>query len=331
MLRRNGLHEADVNLSGRSTDFDPYYTSIPFFYHCRSTPRLASMAGFFIDNGYKGNFEFEGRETYRYRFSGGQYTEYVFAGPTMKEVLEGYAFITGKMQPPPIWALGHHQSRWGYRSARAMRRVAKEARRRRIPTDVLHFDIDYMDGYRVFSWHPRRFPEPARLIAELRDAGFRVVPIVDPGVKVDERYPVYNDGLAKDAFLRREDGSTFALRVWPKAAALPDFGRPEVRTWWAGWHKPLLDAGVAGIWNDMNEPAGWQRDVRVGRLIVPLRKQDLSAVRAARQNGINYGQFIHGLKVAGVDLDRKILADIALQDPAAFSRLADTAKKAVAS
>jgi alpha-glucosidase len=104
------------------------------------------------------------------------------------------------------------------------------------------------------------------------------VPIVDPGVKVDAAYGVYRDGRARDAFCRNADGSPFHLLVWPKRSALPDFMRPDVQAWWGEQHRPLLDAGVAGIWNDMNEPAGWAREIRVGKLILPWKRQDLSRV-----------------------------------------------------
>src|SRR4029077_16024072 len=112
VLRRNHLHETDCTLKGQSTSFDPYYTSIPFFYHCRASAESAKMAGFFIYNGYKATFDLEGRTVYSYRFSGGQYTEYVFAGPAMPDILAAYTFVTGRMAAPPIWALGHHQCRF---------------------------------------------------------------------------------------------------------------------------------------------------------------------------------------------------------------------------
>jgi alpha-glucosidase len=135
-----------------------------------------------------------------------------------------------------------------------------------------------MHGYRVFTWDARRFPNPSRLMRDLEDEGFRVVTIVDPGVKVDRQYPVYQDGWARGAFCRNADGSPYTLRVWPKESALPDFNLPHVRQWWGEQHRPLLEAGVAGIWNDMNEPAGWQADVRIGRLNLPYRAQDMSRV-----------------------------------------------------
>jgi alpha-glucosidase len=261
---------------------DPLYHAIPFLLRLLSAEGDKPRSdGFFLDGCAPCDFDVAAGDRTRVvatsRANGLDVT--IVPGPAPADVLRRYTARTGRSARPPLWAIGHHQSRWGYASARTMRRIAKEARRHRVPTDAIHFDIDHMDGYRVFTWHPRRFPDPKGLVGELLESGFRSVPIVDPGVKVDERWPVYRDGREHDVYLRREDGSPFSLRVWPKEAALPDFGRPEVRAWWGAQHAPLLDAGVAGIWNDMNEPAGWKRDVRAGRLILPLQAQDLAGVR----------------------------------------------------
>jgi alpha-glucosidase len=197
-----------------------------------------------------------------------------FPGPAPADVLRRFTARVGRTPLPPLWALGHHQSRWSYRSEAQVRRLAAELRRRRLPTDVIHLDIDYMDGYRVFTWSPRRFPDPAALVAELEAQGLRVVTIIDPGVKRDPAYAAYREGSQRGYFCRSDDGEEYRLRVWPGDSALPDFNREEVRSWWGELHRPLLEAGVAGIWNDMNEPAGWGGDLRLGRLPLIYRGQD---------------------------------------------------------
>jgi alpha-glucosidase len=268
-------------------DGDPLYVAIPFALELRPPgggppgARAGALAtGLLLDASAPSRLDVAAGEPERLRLEvlAGGLDLTVFPGPTPADVLRRYTARVGRSPLPPVWALGYHQSRWSYRSEGELRRVARELRRRRLPADALHLDIDHMDGFRVFTWHPRRFPEPRRLLEELRAQGFRVVAIVDPGVKVDGAWSVYRDGLERDVFCRREDGSPFTLRVWPGAAALPDFNRPEVRAWWGEQHRPLLEAGVAGIWNDMNEPAGWSRDLRLGRAVLPIRGQDLRAV-----------------------------------------------------
>jgi alpha-glucosidase len=257
---------------------DPLYVSIPFFLvHRRGG---AGSLGVLLEAFAPSRFDVAATREDRVAIeaSRGGLDLALFPGPSPREVIARYSARVGRTPLPPRWALGHHQSRWGYKNERQLRALAREIRRRGIPGDVLHLDIDYMDGYRVFTWHPKRFPDPKRLLSELSAMGFRVVCIVDPGVKVDPEYAVYRDGLARNAFCRRDDGGRFSLRVWPGEAALPDFDREDVRAWWGEQHRPLLDAGVAGIWNDMNEPAGWSADLRLGRLMLPLRKQDLSRV-----------------------------------------------------
>jgi alpha-glucosidase len=279
--RRFALRNADRPVTPRA---EPLYHAIPFLLRLVATEGEPARAdGFLVDGAAPTQFDVAASDRLRVVATAhfGPVDVTVFPGPAPADVLRRYTARTGRSARPPLWAIGHHQSRWGYRSARDVRRVAREARRHRVPTDAVHFDIDYMNGYRVFTWHPKRFPDPKGLLRELADTGLRVVVIVDPGVKVDGEYEVYRDGVARDLFLRHEDGRPFELRVWPKEAALPDFHRAEVRDWWGEQHAPLLDAGVAGIWNDMNEPAGWSRDLRAGRFILPWRAQDLSDVRAA--------------------------------------------------
>ncbi|HLY32707.1 MAG TPA: TIM-barrel domain-containing protein, partial [Ktedonobacterales bacterium] len=147
------------------------------------------------------------------------------------------------------------QSRWSYSPEAHLRTVAEEFRRRNIPCDHLWLDIDYMDGYRVFTWNPNRYPEPERLLRELAKQGFKVMAIIDPGVKADPTDPTFAEGVAKDYFVRCTDGSLFVGVVWPGESAFADFSREDVRAWWGERQRALLDAGVSGIWDDMNEPS----------------------------------------------------------------------------
>jgi len=257
VLAQNRLDEAET-LPGTSSHFDPYYTSIPFFYHSRTSAHTASLSGSFIDNGYKANFEFDASDSYRIEFHGGQYTEYVFAGPNMKDVLEGYTFITGRISPPPIWALGHHQCRWYDYSEADVLRIGRQYRERKIPCDVLWLDIEYMDGYRVFTWNQDKFADLPGMIQKLEDSQLRVITIVDPGVKFEPGYAVFDQGLAKNAFCKTEAGNLYVGQVWPGRSAFPDFSKASARAWWAELNARHVASGIAGIWNDMNEPATGQ-------------------------------------------------------------------------
>ena len=189
---------------------------------------------------------------------------FIAFGPTPADVTHCWRELLGATPLPPMWSLGYHQSRWGYDSAQTMRQIASQLRQHAIPCDALHFDIDYMNEYRVFTWHPDRFADPKLLIDDLRNDGINVVTIIDPGVKNDPHYHVQQDGLARDMFIRRADGSVFSGYVWPDDSVFADFTRPDVRTWWGELHHVLLDAGVRGIWNDMNEPTVFARPFSEG-------------------------------------------------------------------
>ncbi|HEX3697838.1 MAG TPA: glycoside hydrolase family 31 protein [Polyangia bacterium] len=255
VLSTNRLHEADLTLNGRSTNFDPYYASIPFFYHCRANNGDAKMAGFFIDNGYKANVDFSSRNQYSYRFGGGQYTEYVFAGPNMADILSAYTFVTGRMQAPPMWALGHHQCRFHDYTDEQILAIGRTYRERDIPCDVLWLDIGYMDGYRVFTWDKTKFCDVPGMIEKMKAHKLRLVTIVDPGVKAEVGYSVFDEGRARNLFCKTEAGQHYVGHVWPGRTVFPDFVKPEARGWWSELNAGHVQNGIAGIWNDMNEPA----------------------------------------------------------------------------
>jgi alpha-glucosidase len=229
------------------------YASIPFWIGLRG----GRAYGIFLDSVGRSDVDAGATRADQIGFgaAGGDLTYYVFAGPSPAAVLARYADLTGHMPLPPKWALGYGQCRWSYYPEEQVRQIAIEFRRRDIPCDALWLDIDYMDGYRDFTFNPRRFPDPDRLFADLAAQGFKVVTIVDSGVKVDPTDPTYVEGLERDAFVRRTDGSLFVGVVWPGESVFPDFTRADVREWWGERHQSLLDAGVAAIWDDMNEPS----------------------------------------------------------------------------
>lgn len=243
----------DPRADRTSTEFDPYYVSIPFFYH-QAYPDGA-MAGSFVDNGYRAHYDFTAPDEYRIHFSGGQYTEYVFAGPSMPDILERYTWLTGRMAPPPLWALGYHQSRWFRYTQDAVEALGQRHRDERVPCDTLWLDIDYMDGYRVFTWDTEAFPDVPGMLKRLDDLGLRVITIIDPGVKHEPGYSVFDDAVARDVLCRTEGGDVYVGQVWPGNTAFPDFATEEARAWWGRLNAAHVQSGLAGIWNDMNEPA----------------------------------------------------------------------------
>ncbi len=246
---------------------DPLYHSIPFFYGIRA----GKAYGIFFDNTARSFFDMgkESRESYSFGAEGGELNYYFFYGPAPKKVLSRFAELVGRMPLPPRWALGYQQCRWSYPTEARVREIARGFRSRRIPCDVIYLDIDYMDGYRVFTWNPRSFPDPARLIRDLATDGFKVAVIVDPGIKVDSSYAVYRSGLEGHDFVRNADGTVYRGAVWPGVCAFPDFTSAAARTWWGDQFAGLVASGVRGFWNDMNEPSVFD---------VPSKTIDLTAL-----------------------------------------------------
>jgi alpha-glucosidase len=255
-LEKTGSHQVFWNVDppqGHTASFNNLYTSIPFVVSLVD----GRAHGVLFDSTHRVEIDLakSDPDLVTYTAAGGDLVYYVILGPTPRELLDRYTALTGRTPMPPRWALGNQQSRWSYMSADEVRAIAAEFRTRDIPCDVLYLDIDYMDGYRVFTWDAERFPDPAAMIAELGEDGFRVVTIVDPGVKADTDYDVYREGRARDHFCQTRTGGEYRNVVWPGLCAFPDFASPAVREWWGDLHARLLDVGVAGVWCDMNEPA----------------------------------------------------------------------------
>ena len=172
-----------------------------------------------------------------------------------QEVMRGLAGLVGTLPLPPRWALGYHQCRYSYVPDARVRQVADEFRARRIPCDVLWLDIDYMDGYRIFTFDPARFPDPRATNDYLHAHGFHDVWMIDPGVKAEPGYAVYDSGTAAGIWVKDGQGQEYHGKVWPGECAFPDFTRPDARAWWAGLYRDFMARGIDGVWNDMNEPA----------------------------------------------------------------------------
>lgn len=252
-LRGKRLENYGSDTYGYMTGTDPLYKNIPFYYGLHH----GIGYGIFFDNTFRTLFDFghERDEVCSFWARGGEMNYYFIYGPELIKVAEEYTRITGTPELPPLWALGYQQSRWSYYPASRVKEIALEFRKRQLPCDVIHLDIDYMEGFRCFTFSKENFPEPAKLMKELTELGFKVVAIIDPGIKVDPDYRVYQEGMAKNYFCKRADGALMEGDVWPGKCVFPDFTNPEVRKWWSGLFKTLTDVGIRGIWNDMNEPA----------------------------------------------------------------------------
>jgi alpha-glucosidase len=231
---------------------DPLYMSIPFLMILVD----GHAVGLFFDNTYRVALDLGTSMPgeLEYRAAGGELRLYLMVG-TPQSVLERYTELTGRSKLPPLWTLGFHQSRWSYYPDKRVREIARELRQRRLPCDAIHLDIHYMDGYRCFTWNRKRFPDPRGLLADLHRQGFKTVSIIDPGIKIDPKYRVYQEGKAAGAFIEHPGGVRFTGPVWPGSCHFPDFADPQVRTWWGELYRGLLDDGIDAFWNDMNEPA----------------------------------------------------------------------------
>jgi len=256
-LNRRGSYYTNWNTDafGYGVDSDPIYASIPFFIGINNQLPY----GIFFNNSSKTNFNF-GCSNNRFSFfqaEKGQLDYYFFHKTSIPEIIEDYTELTGRTELPPMWSLGYQQCRYSYYPDKEVLSVAQNFRDRNIPADVIYLDIHYMQNYKVFTWNNERFPNPELMLKKLKSLGFKVVLIVDPGVKVEAGYEVYDDGIKHDVFAKYPDGTNFSGEVWPGWCHFPDFTKPKTRDWFGKFYEKHLDEGVSGFWNDMNEPALW--------------------------------------------------------------------------
>lgn len=183
------------------------------------------------------------------------YDLYLLSGGNENAICKEFRTLIGRSYIPPKWAFGLAQSRWGYKTEEDVREVARQYKEHDLPVDMICMDIDYMQDYADFTVNKERFPDLAKLSADLKAQGIRLVPIIDAGVRIDPNDPTCTEGLEKGYFCKKADGTPFVAAVWPGKAYFADFLRPEVREWFGHKYKALTDCGIEGFWNDMNEPS----------------------------------------------------------------------------
>lgn len=238
---------------------DPLYVSIPFF--IEHMPSVGSF-GLFADRTCRLSFDLGCKKSDELRITAddNEIEYYIFCGEDIKSVVSQYTALTGRMQLPPKWALGYQQSRYSYDDEESVLDVAREFRERNIPCDAVYLDIDYMSGYRVFTWNKKNFKNHEKMIKKLSGMNFKTVVIIDPAVKRDIFYSVYKDGSQKDLFCKTTKNKAYIGEAWAGSSVYPDFFKSATKHWWSQNHRGLFSDGVSGIWNDMNEPTDFSQE-----------------------------------------------------------------------
>ena len=253
--RNEAFTDWNTDAYGWQESTDPIYKSIPYF----MTFRQGVSAGIFLDNTWRASFDFnkEYRDGYAFGSANGPLDFYVLYGPEPKHVVEEWAWLVGKTPLPPMWSLGYQQSRYSYYPESDVMRIAAKLRSEKIPADVIWLDIDYQLKNRPFTVDPERFPHFDQMIKDLRAEHLRTVVITDLHIAdlPNAGYKPYDEGVAGDHFVKNPDGSTYVGVVWPGKAVFPDFTQKASREWWGTLYADFVSKGIAGFWNDMNEPS----------------------------------------------------------------------------
>lgn len=241
---------------------------------------------------------------------------YLITGADVKDVVKQFRKMIGRSYIPPLWAFGYGQSRWGYKSEEDIREVVKKYRECQIPLDSVYLDIDYMERFKDFTLNPETFPNFKEFVEEMKQERIHLVPIIDAGVKQEDGYPIYEEGIEKGYFCKKEDGTPFVAAVWPGKALFPDMLNTEARNWFGDQYKFLLDQGIEGFWNDMNEPSIFYTEDRLKSVMEKLdeykgKNLDIHSffefqglVSGLSNNEEDYKEFYHNMDGVRVRHDR---------------------------
>jgi alpha-glucosidase len=251
-LLRNGREITLWNTDNFNYKYDSLrlYQSHPFVMGLRPN---GTAFGIIADHSYRQKIVL--RDTIRFESEGPAFRVIIIEAESPQEIMKTLGQLTGNMPLPPLWALGYQQCRWSYMNADRVLEVASEFRKSHLPCDVIWMDIDYMNGFRIFTFDKTRFPNPSQLNQKLHDIDFKAVWMIDPGVKADNRYSVCKMGNQGNHWILNNEGKPYIGNVWPGPCHFPDFTRPETQKWWASLYSKYMKTGIDGVWNDMNEPA----------------------------------------------------------------------------
>ena len=253
-LRRNGRSVQLWNIDTPAYGVDGgshLYQSHPWVMGLR---RDGTACGIIADNTWRSAIDCRDDEVV-FTSDGPAFRVVIIESDGPQQLMAELTRLTGHMELPPLWALGYQQCRFSYQPDARVREIADTLRMLRIPSDVIWMDIDYMDSYKIFTFSPKEFPQPAQLNDYLHRQNFKAVYMIDPGVKAEEGYFVDDQGTRGDYWVKDRDGQPYVGNVWPGPCHFPDFTRPEVRHWWATLYKDFMATGIDGVWNDMNEPS----------------------------------------------------------------------------
>ena len=284
--RGHGYENYNTDNFAYTPNADPLYCSIPFYIGVHHNLSY----GIFLDNSYKSFFNFGASNNRFTSFSAdkGEMNYYFIFDHSVAGIIKHYTTLTGRMEMPPIWSLGYQQCRYSYYPDKEVLTTANTFRDKDIPADVIVLDIHYMESYKIFTWSNRDFPNPKELLAKLKDLGFNVVVICDPGIKIENGYKAYEEGLKDDVFVKYPDGTNYAGQVWPGWCSFPDFTNPKARQWWKDQLSDYINVGVSGLWNDMNEIATW------GNMLPENIEMDFEGNKSTIRQGRN----IYGMQMA---------------------------------
>ncbi|MEO8393552.1 MAG: TIM-barrel domain-containing protein [Chloroflexota bacterium] len=244
-----GMRAARLNLRGKrlrlwnadpgsyKRDTDPLYYTVPLYLGVKD--ELAY--GIYWDNPSRGTVELGITQQNELAFEAenGELRYYMIAGGDANAVLARYAELTGRIEMPPLWALGYGQAQFNYASLQELSHLAKEFRSRGMPCETLYLDVFQSGGDRV---------ELKQIIAELHALQFKVIATLTPAIEADDA------AQTEPNLLRYPDGAPVTVATWLGVSHLLDFSSPAIGETWTERIAPLIESGVDGLTLELAEP-----------------------------------------------------------------------------
>lgn len=268
-----GLGENLRGINKRGYQYESFCSDEPK--HLPGKKSLYAAHNFFIVHGernYGVYIDFAGKISYDIGFSnidemnvlvdGCDFDIYIFQGD-LNEIVRQFRKSIGMNYVPPKWGFGYQQSRWSYETAEIVSEIANGFNEYDIPCDAIYLDIDYMERFKDFSVSDERFPSFKTFTQNMLEDDIKLIPIIDAGVKIEKDYDIYEEGIEHDYFCTDAEGKPFVAAVWPGKVHFPDFLNENARKWFGSKYQFLLDQGIKGFWNDMNEPAIFYSEKRL--------------------------------------------------------------------
>ena len=200
-----------------------------------------------------------------FKAQGGRASYIMVLGENLEDTVRSTVAVTGKQPLPPRWLLGNFASRFGYKSQNEVMDVVDAFNTQDIPVDAVVLDL-YWFGKDIkghmgnLSWDTATFPEPEKMISELRAQDVKTVLITEPFILTTSKQ--WESAVANNALAQNDNGAPYTFDFYFGNTGLVDVFSEAGQDWFWQYYEKLAAQGVAGWWGDLGEPEVHPDDIQ---------------------------------------------------------------------